>query len=94
MSPGLRGLNGGGVHQHDGDVVLNRVNAATLAAFQALAARFRSHGFLAYRADQHVEEILRNHDGFIVARFPLATRRSHRTGAIESAFDLPNLIAR
>jgi len=58
----------GGFHQHDRDIVLNGVYTATFAAFQACAVRTQDHRLLANRADQHVEQILRNHRGHSVQR--------------------------
>jgi hypothetical protein len=56
----------GRVNQHDWNVVLNGVNAAALAAFQALPVGVQNHRLFANRTDQHIEQILRNHRGFIV----------------------------
>jgi hypothetical protein len=66
--PGSGGINFGNVQQHDGDVVLDGVNPAADAAFQAFAVRAQQHRLFAFGADQHVEEILRNHSGSILAR--------------------------
>ena len=63
---GLRRFNGCGINQQDGDVVLNGVDAAAYAAFQAFAVFFQDHRFLANRADEDVEKILRNHSDIIV----------------------------
>jgi alkyl sulfatase BDS1-like metallo-beta-lactamase superfamily hydrolase len=60
------GVNLGGVHQHDWDVVLNGVYTATLAASQAFAVRIQNHWFPANRANQHIEQILGNHRDLIV----------------------------
>ena len=52
----------GFVHQHNRDVVPNRVNAVTLGALQAFSRLFAmQQGLFARRADQNVEQILRNH---------------------------------
>ncbi len=50
------------VDQHDRDVVANRVDAVALSALQAFC-RFLAmqERLFAGRADQHVEQILRNH---------------------------------
>jgi len=54
-------VDNGFVNQHDWNVVPNGVHTATLAALQALTFILESEGFLANRADQHVQQILRNH---------------------------------
>ena len=46
---------------------MNGVNTAALAAFEARIVVDQDNRLLANRADEHVEEILRNHDRFIVA---------------------------
>ncbi len=61
-------VNRSRVHQHDRDVVLNRVHTAAFAAFQTSAIRIQDDSLLANRADQHVKQILVNHSGYIVAR--------------------------
>ncbi len=58
----LGGVDNGFVNQHDGNVVSNGIHAATLAALQASPLVFECEGFLANRADQHIQQILRNHD--------------------------------
>jgi hypothetical protein len=65
--PPLDGVNRGGIEQHDRNVILNRVNTAALTTLQALPIRIQHHWLLAKRADQHVEEVLRNHGGSIVS---------------------------
>ena len=55
-------VDNGFVNQHDWNVVPNRINTATLAALQALSFILESEGFLANWANQHIEQILRNHD--------------------------------
>jgi methylenetetrahydrofolate dehydrogenase (NADP+)/methenyltetrahydrofolate cyclohydrolase len=64
---GLCRVDFGGVDEHDGNVVLNGVDAAAFTAFEARVVVDQSHRLLADRADEHLEEVLRNHDGFIVA---------------------------
>ena len=54
-------VDNGFVNQHDRDVVPNGIHAATLATLQALSFVFESERFLADRANQHIEQILRNH---------------------------------
>jgi hypothetical protein len=56
------GVDNGFVNQHDWDVVPNRIYAATLATLQTLSFVLESEGFLADRANQHIQQILRNHD--------------------------------
>jgi hypothetical protein len=55
-----------GIQQHDRDVVLNRVNTATDAAFQAAAIGVENDRLFAIRTNQDVEQILRNHRDSIV----------------------------
>lgn len=61
------GVDLSGVHQHDRDVVLNGVHTAAFGAFQAIPIGIQNHRLFANRADQHVKQILRNHNGSIVA---------------------------
>ena len=82
----LRGFYGSGVDQHDGDVVLDGVDAAAFAAFQAVAV-VENYRFLANGANKHLEKILRNHGAFIVAPTSLLTRHPQTEDAIESLFD-------
>lgn len=56
-----------GIHEHDGDVVLDGVDTAALAAFQALAVGIQDDGLFADGADQQVEQILGNHGRPILA---------------------------
>jgi hypothetical protein len=58
----LRGFGDGFVHQHDWNVVPHRVDAVALCALQAFSRLFTMQQRLfARRADQDVEQILRNH---------------------------------
>ena len=50
------------VNQHDWNVVPNGIDAATLTALQTLTFVLQSEALFANRADQHVQQILRNHD--------------------------------
>jgi hypothetical protein len=56
------GVDNGFVNQHDWNVVPNRIHAATLATLQALTFVPESERFLADRANQHIQQILRYHD--------------------------------
>ena len=59
---GLGGFDEGFVHQHNRDVIPNRVNAVTRGALQAFSRLFAmQQGLFARRADQNVEQFLRNH---------------------------------
>lgn len=58
----------GGIHEHDGDIVLNRVDAAALAAFEAIRGSTEHDRLFTDRANQYVEQILRDHGDSIVAR--------------------------
>jgi hypothetical protein len=65
------GVDFGGIDEHDWDIVLNGVNAAAVAAFEALAVLMRHNRQLANGADQDVEQISRNHGFAILQRTPL-----------------------
>src|ERR1039457_1034090 len=62
------GVNGCGVNQHDWDLVLNGVNAAALAAFQALRVRGSNYRLTAHWADERGQQIFGNHSEIIVMR--------------------------
>jgi hypothetical protein len=47
-------VNGRGINEHNGDVILNRVDSAALAAFQAGALRPQEQRLLADRAYEHI----------------------------------------
>ena len=55
-------INNGFIHQHDGNSVPHRVDAAALGALQTLALVFQGERFLADGTDQDVEQVLRNHE--------------------------------
>jgi hypothetical protein len=75
-------LNLGGVDQHNRDIVLNRVHAAAFAAFQAFAVRIQNHRLPANGANQHVEQILRNHrDNIVMLHATMCTPRSEASKA-------------
>ena len=59
-------VDGGGVHQHDRDIVLNGVNAAADTAFQTLPVRVQDDRLFTDRADQHIQQILGDHRNIIV----------------------------
>jgi len=89
------GLDFRDVQQHDRDVVLNGVDTAADAAFQAGSVGVQDDRLLAIGADQHVQQILRNHGEFILNRvsgwWRLAERVSRPTlseccDGIESPF--------
>jgi len=87
----LRGSDGGGVDEHDRNVVLDRVDATAFAAFQAGSVGVQSHRFLANRANQHIEKILGNHGcpycSATIAKLTFRAAVSHDDDAIESLFD-------
>ena len=68
-----------GIDEHDGDFVLNRIDPAADAAFQAESVRSRNHRFQADRAHQDIEQILRDHRRLLyrgdVTRGPSAAMR-------------------
>src|SRR5208282_6595515 len=95
------------VHQHDWDVVLNRIHTAALATLQAFPVRAENHRLLANRADQRVKQILGNHSQISVMLHAAARESSKATSlqpgaqgntgesdAIESAFNLQHAAAR
>jgi len=49
-------------YQQDRDVVPDRINPTTLPTLQALPLILENQRFLADRADQHVEQVLGNHE--------------------------------
>ena len=58
------------IDQQDGNAIANRVGTAALAALQRLPFMLQYEGFLASRADQDVEQVLRNHgNGFYAESF-------------------------
>ena len=59
------------VNQHDGNVILDRIDAQAFAAFQSGPILFQDDGLLAQGAYKHVKQILRNHGDHIVARIAL-----------------------
>lgn len=65
-APALDRVNGSGVYQHDRDIVLNGVNTAADAAFQALPVRVQNDRLFTDRADQYVQQILGDHRDIIV----------------------------
>jgi hypothetical protein len=62
---GSGGVDFGSIDEHDGDIVLNGVNAAAVAAFETFSVLMRDHRQFANRADQDVKQILRDH-GFAI----------------------------
>ena len=66
---GLAGVDCGFIHQKDGNIVAYWIDAPTLAAFQSLAIVLEHQRFLAYGADEDVEQIFGKHDVIILACF-------------------------
>jgi len=64
--PGSGGLGHGFVHQQDRDIVPNRINSVTLAAFQAFAIILLRQRLLAHWTNQDFEKVLGNHDNSIL----------------------------
>ena len=60
-----RRVDNGFVNQHDWDVVPNGIHPATLSALQALSFVLQSERFLADWANQHIQQILRNHGCYV-----------------------------
>ena len=56
-----RSIDFGRVDQHNRDVILNRIQAFALPAFQAFTIRGREHRLLALRTNEQIQQILRNH---------------------------------
>jgi hypothetical protein len=69
LETGRRGLGFDGrfLDQHDGNVILDRVEAVALSALQALGILAVVEGLLAGRTDENLEQIRRKHDSAIVA---------------------------
>jgi hypothetical protein len=59
-------VDNGFVHQHDWNVVPNGIHPATLATLQTLPFVLESEGFLADWANQHIQQILRNHEAVML----------------------------
>jgi hypothetical protein len=55
-------INDGFIDQHDRNSVPHRVHSAALGTLQTLALVFQGKCLLADRADQDVEQVLRNHE--------------------------------
>jgi methylenetetrahydrofolate dehydrogenase (NADP+)/methenyltetrahydrofolate cyclohydrolase len=85
-----RRFGNGFVDQQDGNTITNRVGAAAFATLQSLPFILQYEGFLTGRADQNVEQVLRNHgNGFYAIElsavsyqlsapgFPLSALRSY-----------------
>src|SRR5580698_3064787 len=53
----------GGVHEPDRYIVLNGINTSADAAFQALPVGIQNDWLFTDWANQHVEQILRDHNG-------------------------------
>jgi hypothetical protein len=65
----LGGLDDRFIHQHDRNVVADRVDAPALSTFETLAIGLEHDWLLANRADQNVEQLLGNHaETFYVIR--------------------------
>jgi hypothetical protein len=87
MGFGLRGFDSCGVDEHDGNVVLDGVDTAAVAALQAVAVVMQNDRFLANRADQHIEKIFRNHGVSILAPTSANSDHPERDDTIESLFN-------
>lgn len=57
---GLFSFDGGGIDEHDRDVILDGVNAVACATFQAVPLVER-HRLFANRANQQIKKVLGNH---------------------------------
>jgi hypothetical protein len=62
------GFDGRFVNQHDGDVVLDSINPATLCALQAFRILAMFERLLAGGANQDFEQVFGEHTGNIVRR--------------------------
>ena len=76
-------VNGGLVHQHDGDVVADRINASALITLQSVTL-FRQRGF-ADRTDQNLEKTFVDHFGNFT---PNANDWPQRFRCIQLAFHI------
>ena len=61
-------LDGGFIHQHDRDVVLDRIDAVALLALQALGIFPVFKSLFARRANQNFQQIFSDHDKGIVLK--------------------------
>jgi len=73
------GVGDGFVDQQNRDVVPNRVDAAAFGALQAFSRFFEQQWLLAYRANQDVQQILRNHASIL--RLPERDAQATDAGA-------------
>jgi methylenetetrahydrofolate dehydrogenase (NADP+) / methenyltetrahydrofolate cyclohydrolase len=77
-----------GVQKHDRNVILNGVDTTAVATLQALPIRLQHDRLLATRANQHVQQMLRNHAAsFYRWTTNTAMRMAITRYAIESAFN-------
>jgi hypothetical protein len=70
-------LDHGLIDQHDGYVVLHRVNAVACAALQAFGTLAVIERLFAGRANKDLEEIFREHEG-ILRQKKLSPQRTQR----------------
>ena len=68
------GLDRGLIDQHDGDVVLHRINPVTLCTFESFGILAVLERLLASRTNQHFQEVFGNHDWAIVRQCGRAVR--------------------
>ncbi len=60
------GVDFGFVDQQNRNVVAHRINPAALGALQTFAVALHSERFFAERANQDVEQVLRNHERIVL----------------------------
>jgi hypothetical protein len=89
------GVDFGFVDQQNRNVVAHRIYPAALSALQALAVALQSERFFTKRANQNVEQVLRNHERIVLHKPRL---RSMPAGVISTSLTLkywfPCLISR
>jgi hypothetical protein len=61
-----RRIDLGFIHQQNWNVIADGVNPAALGAFQAFAISLHSQRLLADRANQNIQQILRNHERIVL----------------------------
>jgi hypothetical protein len=81
------GLDSSFIHQHDGDIVFDRVNPVALCALQALWILAVLERLLAGGTNQHVEEVFGEHDCVLYDRTLFTTEaQRHREKQMKEQF--------
>ncbi|HTR24546.1 MAG TPA: hypothetical protein VMI10_11230 [Terriglobales bacterium] len=83
----ISGFDFGGIDEHNRNVILDRIKAVALLAFQATSVGLKNDLSFADRADEDIEKVFSNHDGNIVApyeSFASGCTANRAASAIES----------